>query len=311
MKHYLNINAIDHMPTWIQEARHLKNDPAAFAHLGKHKTLGLLFFNSSLRTRMSTQKAAYNLGLDVMVLNVGQDGWALEFEDGVIMDGASAEHIQEAARVVGQYCDLIGIRAFAGLEDKSLDEQDRVINAFVAHAGRPVINLESSLAHPLQALADAITIEENRIHEHPKVVLSWAPHPRALPHAVPHSFVRTVQKMAFDLVITQPEGYELDPRVTANTTIEYDQDKALEGADFVYVKNWSSYGDYGKVLFNDPSWMMTSEKLGTAQFMHCLPARRNVVVAEDVLQGEQSLVIQQANNRTYAVQLVLKKLLMT
>ena len=297
------------MPSWIQQAREIKKDPTALSQLGKNKTLGLLFFNSSLRTRMSSQKAAYNLGMDVMVLNVGQDGWALEFEDGVIMDGASAEHIEEAAKVVGQYCDLIGVRAFASLQDKKLDERDRVINALVAYSGRPIINLESSMGHPLQALADAITIEESKGKEQPKVVLSWAPHPRALPHAVPHSFVRMAEKMEYNLVITHPKGYELDSAITKNATIEYDQLNALQGADFVYVKNWSSYSEYGKVLMQDPDWMMTSEKLGVAKFMHCLPVRRNVVVAEDILKGPESLVIEQANNRTYAAQLVLKKLL--
>lgn len=309
MKHYLSIQDIDHIPTWIREARDLKKAPTVHANLGKHKTLGLLFFNNSLRTRMSTQKAAYNLGLDVMVLNVGQDGWALEFADRVVMDGETAEHIQEAARVVGQYCDLIGVRAFADLQDKKLDEEDRVLNALAGYSGRPVINLESSLGHPLQALADAITIEEFKNQQKPKVVLSWAPHPKPLPHAVPHSFVRMARNMEVDLVITHPKGYELDPRVTQNTKIEYNQERALEGADFVYVKNWSSYSEYGKVLSTDPSWMMTVKKLGAAQFMHCLPVRRNVVVAEEVLQSDRSLVIEQANNRTYAAQLVLKKLL--
>ena len=309
MKHYLSITDIEYLPAWIREARELNNDPTAHEHIGRHKTLGLLFFHSRLRPRMSSQKAAYNMGMEVMVLNVGQDGWALEFEDNVIMDGTSAEHIQEAARVVGQYCDLIGVRAFAALQDKDLDEKDQVINAFASYSGRPVINLESSLGHPLQALADAITIEEFRKTERPKVVLSWGPHPRALPHAVPHSFVRMARQMNYEFVITHPEGYDLDPNVTLDSNIEYDQAKALEGADFVYVKNWSSYSDYGKVLNEDPDWMMTLEKLGHAKLMHCLPVRRNVVVAEEILQGSQSLVVEQANNRTYAAQLVLKKLL--
>lgn len=309
MKHFLGIEAIDDMHSWVQEARDLKKDPAAYSHLGKNKTLGLLFFNSSLRTRMSTQKAAFNLGLNPLVMNVGQDGWALEFDDGVIMNGASAEHIKEAAGVLGQYCDLIGVRAFAGLKDKEQDEKDRVLNALATYSGIPVINMESTLGHPLQALADAITIDENKIVERPKVVLSWAPHPRALPHAVPHSFVRMIQQITADLVITHPEGYELDPGVTQNTTLEYDQEKALKDADFVYVKNWSSYSQYGKVLSQDASWMMTQEKLGTANFMHCLPVRRNVVVSGEVLEGNKSLVMQQANNRTYSAQLVLKKLL--
>ena len=309
MKHFLGIGAIDDIHSWIREARDLKKDPAAFYDLGKNKTLGLLFFNNSLRTRMSTQKAAFNLGLDVLVMNVGQDGWALEFEDKVIMNGESAEHIKEAAGVLGQYCDLIGVRAFASLEDKKQDEKDRILNAMATYSGIPVINMESTLGHPLQALADAITIAENKVVERPKVVLSSAPHPRALPHAVPHSFIRMANQIEADLLITHPEGYELDPRVTQNTAIEYDQEKALEGADFVYVKNWSSYAQYGKVLSQDSSWMMTQEKLNAAHFMHCLPLRRNVVASGEVLEGNRSLVMQQANNRTYAAQLVLKKLL--
>ena len=309
MKHYLGIEVIDDIYSWTREARKLKEDPLAYSQLGIGKTLGLLFFNNSLRTRMSTQKAAYNLGLNVMVLNVGQDGWALEFEEDVIMDGASAEHIKEAAAVMGQYCDLIGVRAFAGLKNKELDEKDKVLNALATYSGIPVINLEGTLVHPLQALADAITITENMTVERPKVVLSWAPHPRALPHAVPHSFVRMAQQMDLDLVITHPKGYELDPRVTQHIPIEYDQNEALKGADFVYVKNWSSYSPYGKILTKDANWMMDQKKLGSAFFMHCLPVRRNVVVAGEVLDGKKSLVIEQANNRTYAAQLVLKKLL--
>jgi len=309
MKHYLGIEAIDDIQSWIQEARKLKEDPLAYSQLGNGKTLGLLFFNNSLRTRMSSQKAAFNLGLNVMVLNIGQDGWALEFEEDVIMDGTTAEHIKEAAAVIGQYCDLIGVRAFAGLEDKELDEKDKVLNALATYSGIPVINLESTLGHPLQALADAITISENKAVERPKVVLSWAPHPRPLPHAVPHSFIRMAQHMDIDLVITHPKGYELDPRVTQHTPIEYDQNEALKGADFVYVKNWSSYSSYGKVLSRDTNWMMDQKKLGSAYFMHCLPVRRNFVVSGEVLDGKKSLVLEQANNRTYAAQLVLKKLL--
>ncbi|MDX1328743.1 MAG: acetylornithine carbamoyltransferase, partial [Arenibacter sp.] len=269
----------------------------------------LLFFNNSLRTRLSTQKAAMNLGLEVMVMNFGSEGWALEYGDGTVMDQGTSEHIKEAAQVVAQYCDLVAIRAFPSLTDKEQDEAEIVLNGFKKYAGIPVINMESSVGHPLQALADAITLSENKPENRPKVVLSWAPHPKALPHAVANSFVEMMQLQEADFVITHPKGYELNPEITMNTKIEYDQDKALEDADFVYVKNWSSYQDYGKVLNQDKNWTITSKKLGKAKFMHCLPVRRNVIVADEVLDGNQSLVIEQANNRTYAAQIVLKKLL--
>lgn len=309
MKHFLNIQDIEDLQKWIEEAIALKQDPHAHSQIGKNKTLGLVFFNKSLRTRMSTQIAARNLGMEVIVINADQDGWSLEFDENVIMNGATAEHIIEAAGVMGHYCDIIGVRAFAGLEDQVLDEKDRTLNAFTRYSGIPILNMESTSGHPLQALADAITIAENKTVDRPKIVLSWAPHPKALVHAVPHSFVRMVHQIDADLVITHPKGYELDPKVTQATRIEYDQEKALEGADFVYVKNWSSYTRYGQVLSQDPDWMMNPEKLGAAYFMHCLPVRRNVVVSGQVLESENSLIMQQVNNRTYAAQLVLKKLL--
>ena len=225
------------------------------------------------------------------------------------MDQGTSEHIKEAAQVISQYCDIIAIRAFAGLKDKELDEAEEVLNGFKTYASVPIVNMESSVGHPLQALTDAITLEEHNFKNNPKVVLSWAPHPRALPHAVANSFVQMMQKQNAEFVITHPEGYDLDPNITKDSKIEYDQEKALENADFVYVKNWSGYTDYGQIKSQDKNWEMTLKKLGKAKFMHCLPVRRNVVVADEVLDSEQSLVIEQANNRTYAAQLVLKKIL--
>jgi N-succinyl-L-ornithine transcarbamylase len=309
MQHYLSINDVDSLSDWINEAKALKKNPLQFKSLGKDKTMGLLFFNNSLRTRLSTQKAAMNLGMEVIVMNFGSEGWALEYGDGTIMDQGSSEHIKEAAEVVSQYCDIIGIRAFASLCDKEKDEAEVVLNGFKKYASVPIVNMESSVGHPLQALTDALTLDENSNKTKPKVVLSWAPHPRALPHAVANSFVEMMQLQNVDFVITHPKGYELNPAITKNSKIEYNQQKALENADFVCVKNWSSYTDYGKVLNQDPNWMLTKDKLGNAKFMHCLPVRRNVIVEDAVLDGNQSLVIEQANNRTYAAQLVLKKIL--
>ena len=306
---YLSIKDIDSLANWVAEAKDLKNNPRRFESIGKCKTICLLFFNNSLRTRLSTQKAAINLRMDVMVMNFGNEGWALEYEDGTIMNQGTSEHIKEAAQVVSQYADIIAIRAFAGLKDKEKDEAEEVLNGFVKYAGVPIVNMESSIGHPLQALADAITIAEYKTKTRPKVVLSWAPHPKALPHAVANSFVEMMQLQDADFVITHPKGYELNSKITRNSTIEYDQSKALQNADFVYVKNWSSYNDYGKVMHENSGWMMTKEKLGHAKFMHCLPVRRNVVVEDGVLDSNQSLIIEQANNRTYAAQLVIKKIL--
>lgn len=309
MNHYLSIKNIDDLSSWVAEARDLKSNPRVHKNLGEGKTICLLFFNNSLRTRLSTQKAALNLGMEVMVMNFGNEGWQLEFEDGVIMDQGKSEHIKEAAKVISQYCDIVAIRAFASLTDKVKDEAELVLNGFVKYASIPIVNMESSIGHPLQALTDAITLDEHRTKTKPKVVLSWAPHPKALPHAVANSFVEMMKLQDADFVITHPEEYELNPEITKGVRIEYDQNKALENADFVYVKNWSSYSEYGKVLQQDTNWMMTSKKLGKAKFMHCLPVRRNVVVEDVVLDGGQSLVIEQANNRTYAAQVVLKKIL--
>ena len=308
MKEYININDIEDIPQTIQEAIELKKDPYQFKHLGTNKTLVMLFFNSSLRTRLSTEKAAKNLGMDVMVLNVSQT-WNLEFEDGTVMDLDKAEHIKEAAQVISEYADIIAVRAFPSLTDKEKDQSEHVLKSFQKYATVPVINMESSTAHPLQALADAITITEFTSKSKPKVVLSWAPHPKALPHAVANSFITMMQELEVDLHITHPKGYELDSDITKSATIEYDQKEAMKNADFVYTKNWSSFSDYGKVLHSDPNWMIDQEKLGDAKFMHCLPVRRNVVVEDAVLDSSNSVVIQQAGNRTFSAQIVLKKLL--
>ena len=309
MKNYTSIHDIDNINSWIEEAKALKENPLKFKKLGKNKTLGLLFFNSSLRTRLSTQKAALNLGMDPIVMNVSGDAWGIEFGDGTIMNGNTAEHIKEAAAVVSQYCNIIAVRAFPTLTDKVKDESEHVLNAFKKYASVPIVNMESATGHPLQGLTDAITISEHAKVSKPKVVLSWAPHVKALPHAVANSFVQAMQKMDVDFVIANPEGYDLNPEITGNTTITHNQEEAFKDADFVYTKNWSSYDNYGEILNTDPNWMITKDKIGNAKFMHCLPVRRNVVVEDAVLDSDSSLVIQQANNRTYAAQLVLKKIL--
>ncbi len=308
MKNYTTIKDITNLSETIKEAILLKMNPFEFKDLGKHKTLVMLFFNSSLRTRLSTEKAAKNLGMDVMILNVN-DAWNLEFEDGTIMNMDKSEHIKEAAQVISQYADIIAVRAFPTLKDKTKDESEYILNSFKNYATIPIVNMESSTAHPLQALADATTISELTEKAKPKVVLSWAPHPKALPQAVANSFIEMMQDLDVDLTITHPQGYELSEKITKSTTINYNQEDALKDADFVYVKNWSNYNDYGKILNTDKNWMMTKAKLGKAKFMHCLPVRRNVVVEDAVLDSEQSVVIQQANNRTFAAQVVLKKIL--
>ncbi|SDX75933.1 ornithine carbamoyltransferase [Lutibacter oricola] len=312
MKHYLHINNVENLQKTVEEAIELKKNELEFSELGKGKTICLLFFNNSLRTRLSTQKAAQNLGLNVVVMNFGSEGWQLEYEDGVVMNQDKAEHIKEAAKVIAQYCDIVAIRAFASLTDKEKDRAEIVLESFKKLAGIPVVNMESATGHPMQALADAITMEEYKVAEKPKVVLSWAPHPRALPHAVANSFVEMMQLQNADFVITHPEGYELDEEITKNSKIEYNQKKAFENADFVYVKNWSSFKNYGKVDNTDENWMINGDKMAvtnSAKFMHCLPVRRNVVVADEVIDSENSVVIEQANNRTYSAQIVLKRIL--
>lgn len=308
MKKYTEIKDISNLSEIIKEAILLKMQPFEFSELGKNKTLVMLFFNASLRTRLSTEKAARNLGMHVSILNVN-DAWNIEFEDGSIMNANSSEHIKEAAQVISQYADIIAVRAFPSLVNKEKDASEYIINSFIKYATVPIVNMESAMAHPLQALTDAITISELSEKRKPKVVLSWAPHPRALPQAVANSFVEMMLKMDVDLTITHPEGYELDESITKNTPIIHNQEDALKDADFVYVKNWSNFKDYGKILNQDPTWMMTQEKLGDAKFMHCLPVRRNVVVEDAVLDGPNSIVIKQANNRTFAAQVVLKHIL--
>ncbi|GGD53139.1 N-acetylornithine carbamoyltransferase [Muriicola marianensis] len=310
MKHFLHVNDIDSSASWLSLAAECKKEPFKYEKLGKGKVLGLLFFNNSLRTRLSTQKAAYHLGMHCMIMNIGSEGWALEFEDGTIMDQGKAEHIKEAAQVISQYCDVLGVRAFASLEDKEKDEAEQVLNGFKKYAGIPVLNMESATGHPLQALADLITITEHQQTKRPKVVLSWAPHPRALPQAVANSFTSIMRNNPqFDFCVTHPRGYELNPEIIGDSPVYHDQNEALKDADFVYVKNWSASNPYGAVLNNDPHWMITPEKLGKAYFMHCLPVRRNVIVEDAVLDGNNSLVIEQANNRTYAAQAALIKIL--
>ena len=309
MKHYTSIQDIDNINSWIEEAKQIKANPLKNKDLGKNKTLGLLFFNSSLRTRLSTQKAALNLGMDPIVMNVSGDAWGIEFGDGTVMNGNTAEHIKEAAAVVSQYCDIIAVRAFPSLTDKAKDQSEHVLNAFKTYASVPVVNMESATGHPLQGLTDAITISENAKTKKPKVVLSWAPHVRALPHAVANSFTEAMQKMDVEFVIANPEGYNLNPEITGDTPIYHNQEEAFKDADFVYTKNWGSYDNYGQIKNTDPSWMITKDKIGDAKFMHCLPVRRNVVVEDAVLDTDSSLVIEQANNRTFAAQLVLKKIL--
>lgn len=312
MKNYLDVTDIDDLPGLITEGLELKKNPFAFETLGKHRTIGLLFFNSSLRTRLSTQKAAQHLGMHAMVMNFTSEAWTIEFEDGTVMDGSTSEHIKEAAAVVSQYCDVIAVRAFPTLTDKAKDESEYVLNSFKKYAAVPIVNMESATAHPLQALADAITITELKQKARPKVVLSWAPHPRALPHAVANSFTKMMQRMDVDFVITHPEGYELNPEITGDSTIVYNQDEAFKDADFIYVKNWSNYKNYGKVVNADSNWTITNAKMAltnNGKFMHCLPVRRNMIVADEVLDSEASIVIQQAHNRTYSAQVVLKRIL--
>ena len=312
MKHFITLADLPDFHQTLDLAMELKNQPTKWDAMGKGKTLGLLFFNPSLRTRLSTQKAAQNLGLPTMVMNFSQESWALEFEDGTKMSGLRSEHVKEAAAVVSQYCDMVAIRAFASLSDKEKDEAEIVLRSFAKYASVPIINMESATAHPLQALADAITIKEFQPAHKPKVVLSWAPHPKALPHAVGNSFTKMMKHMDADFIIAHPEGYALNPKITEGITCTTDQEKAMEGADFVYAKNWSSYEQYGQILRTDDEWMITPEKMqrtNDGKFMHCLPIRRNIVAADGVLDSPNALVIQQSQNRIFSAQSVLKQLL--
>ncbi|NCF31154.1 MAG: N-acetylornithine carbamoyltransferase [Bacteroidetes bacterium] len=312
MKHFITLADLPDFHQTLDLAMELKNQPTKWDAMGKGKTLGLLFFNPSLRTRLSTQKAAQNLGLPTMVMNFSQESWALEFEDGTKMSGLRSEHVKEAAAVVSQYCDMVAIRAFASLSDKEKDEAEIVLRSFAKYASVPIINMESATAHPLQALADAITIKEFQPAHKPKVVLSWAPHPKALPHAVGNSFTKMMTHMDADFIIAHPEGYALNPKITEGITCTTDQEKAMEGADFVYTKNWCSYEQYGQILRTDDEWMITPEKMqrtNDGKFMHCLPIRRNIVAADGVLDSPNALVIQQSQNRIFSAQSVLKQLL--
>jgi N-succinyl-L-ornithine transcarbamylase len=314
MRHFTSVHDVENPAELVQEALALKENPYAFSELGRHKTLGLIFMNPSLRTRLSTQKAAANLGMHVMVMNLDKEGWALETEDGVVMNGNKVEHIREAAAVLGQYCDIIGIRSFPKLISREEDYSEDMLKKLISFAKVPVISLETGTRHPLQSLADLVTITE--LHPiskpKPKVVLSWAPHVKPLPQAVPNSFAEWMCKADVDFIITHPEGYELAPEFTEGATITHNQEEALQDADFVYVKNWSSYSDYGQILCKDPSWMLTNKKLyrsSNARIMHCLPVRRGVELADELLDGQNSIVTHQAGNRVYAAQAVLKRIL--
>ena len=317
MKQFTCVHDLGDLKSALDEAFEIKKDKFKYVELGRNKTLMMIFFNSSLRTRLSTHKAAMNLGMNVMVLDINQGAWKLETERGVIMDGDKPEHLLEAIPVMGCYCDIIGVRSFARFEDREYDYNEVIINQFIEHSGRPVFSMEAATRHPLQSFADLITIEEYKRNQRPKVVLSWAPHPKALPQAVPNSFAQWMNAADVDFVITQPEGYELDPRFVGSAHVEYDQRKAFEGADFIYAKNWSCPGvtrpaDYGKVLLKDMSWTVDAEHMSwtnNAFFMHCLPVRRNMIVTDDVIEAPTSLVIPEAANREISAEVVFKRIL--
>lgn len=315
MKTFTSITQIGDLKEAFAKAEYVKKNPFADQALGKNRTLLMIFFNSSLRTRLSTQKAAMNLGMNVIVLDVNQGAWKLETERGVVMDSDKPEHLLEAIPVMGCYCDIIGVRSFARFESKSDDYNELILNQFIRYSGKPVFSMEAATRHPLQTFADMITIEEYKKKERPKIVMTWAPHPKALPQAVPNSFAEGINLTDYEFVITHPEGYELDPAFTGKAVIEYDQKKAFEGADFIYAKNWAAYsGDnYGKVLSMDRSWTVDSAKMAltdNAYFMHCLPVRRNMIVSDDVIESDRSIVIPEASNRVVSAQTVLKEMLM-
>jgi len=312
MRRFLTPEDLGDLRKALDEARYVKANPFADQDLGRNKTLLLIFFNSSLRTRLSSQRAATNMGMNVIVLDINKDGWKLESEYGVVMDGDKPEHIREAVPVMGQYADIIGVRSFADFVDRDKDYKEHILNQFIELSGRPVISLESATRHPLQAFADLITVEEYKTKPQPKVVMTWAPHPRALPQAVPNSFVEWMKKADVELVMTCPKGYELAPEFMEGLTYEPDQDKALAGADFVYAKNWSSYHEYGQILSKDRSWTVDENKMAltnNAKFMHCLPVRRNMIVSDEVIEGPNSIVIPEAANRVVSMQVVLKRML--
>lgn len=317
MKTFFNVEDIGDLKTALAEAQEVKANRFGFQQLGRNKTLLMIFFNNSLRTRLSTQKAAMNLGMNVIVLDVNAGAWKLETERGVIMDGDKSEHLLEAIPVMGSYCDLIGIRSFAGLTDREFDYAETIVGQFVKYSGRPVFAMETATVHPLQAFADLITIKEHKSVKRPKVVLTWAPHCRALPQAVPNSFAQWMNAADVDFVITHPEGYELDPQFVGKATVEYDQLKAFSGADFIYAKNWSCPGvknpaDYGKILSQDMSWTVDDAHMrltNNACFMHCLPVRRGLIVTDDVIESPRSLVIPEAANREISAEVVIKRML--
>lgn len=312
MKLFSSVNDVPDVDALVKEALHLKQYPYAYKDLGENRTMALVFLNPSLRTRMSTQKAALNLGMNVMVLNMDKEGWALELRDNVIMNGTTVEHIREAAAVMGQYADIIGVRSFPGLKDRAEDYSEMIFNKFVQFCGVPVVSLESATRHPLQSLADLVTIEELKTHSKPKVVLTWAPHIKPLPQAVPNSFAEWMCKADVDFTITHPKGYELCTDFTNGAKIINDQDEALADADFIYVKNWSAYEPYGKIFPGNEDWMLTNEKLkitNNAKIMHCLPVRRNLELSDEILDGENSIVVHEASNRVWAAQAVLKRML--
>ena len=313
MKQFISVNDAGHLPDLIRDALVVKQNISAHADLGKGKTIGLLFLNPSLRTRMSTQRAAYNLGLNVMALNLDKDSWQIEFEDGAVMNSTKSEHIKEAAGVIAQYCDIVGIRCFPGLTDRDKDYSEQILKSFQRYCNKPIVSLESATRHPLQSFADMITISENHTSSHPpKVVLTWAPHIKALPQAVPNSFAEWAVASGAEVVIAQPRGYELNEDFSQGARIVYDQDEALNGADFVYVKNWSSYNDYGAMPEVKEDWLLTEQKLkitNNAKVMHCLPVRRNVELSDEIIDGPHSIIQQQAGNRVIAAQTVLKKIL--
>lgn len=314
MRNFISVNDIGNLNDAVKEALEIKADRYKYCELGKNKTLMMVFFNSSLRTRLSTQKAALNLGMNVIVLDINQGAWKLETERGVIMDGDKPEHILEAIPVMGSYCDIIGVRSFARFENKEEDYNEVILNQFIQYSGRPVFSMEAATRHPLQSFADLITIEEHKTKKRPKVVLTWAPHPKALPQAVPNSFAEWMNSTDYEFVITHPEGYDLAPEFVGNAHVEYDQMKAFEGADFIYAKNWAAYtGDnYGKVLCSDRSWTVSERQMAVtnnAYFMHCLPVRRNMIVTDEVIESPRSLVITEAANREISATVVLKRIL--
>ncbi len=314
MKHFTSIKQLGDLKEALAEAAYVKANPFADQALGRNKTVLLVFFNNSLRTRLSTQKAALNLGMNPIVLDINQGAWKLETGRGVVMDGDKSEHILEAIPVMGSMCDMIGVRSFARFESRDDDYNEVILNQFIQYAGKPVFSMEAATRHPLQTFADIITIEEHKTKARPKVVMTWAPHPKALPQAVPNSFIEGMSMTDYDFVIANPEGYDLAPEFVGNAKVTHNQDEALAGADFVYAKNWAPYREdiYGKVVNYDMGWTVTAQKMALtndAFFLHCLPVRRNMIVSDEVIEGPRSLVIPEAANRVVSAQTVLKRLL--